>query len=113
MATSMYAGITRASASKAAHALRIDVDAPPPAPSTPSTPAADVPPTPHAPTKRPSLPPGKHTLSPEHALSPGTFALTRRRLLFPVVPDARAPPAPAPEPYKTLADEALNNLFRT
>ena len=77
-------------------------------PSTPSTPATHIPPTPHAPYKqRQPLPPGKHILS------PATFPLAKRTLVFPVEPDEPPQPHEPPEPYKTLADHALQNLFRT
>lgn len=97
----------------------------------PSTPTIDpdypvFPITPQAPTKqRQPLPPGTHMIS------PATFTLTRRKLVFPIdntdlatplapdtLPTQPVQAAPATissprEPYKTLADEALQQLFRT
>jgi hypothetical protein len=87
---------------------------------TPSTPSIDpdfrtFPVAPHAPTKqRQPLPPGTHILSPgTHILSPGTFATTKRKLIFPTDNTTPTLPASPREPYKTLADEALQQLFRT
>lgn len=80
---------------------------------TPSTPSIDpdfrtFPVAPHAPTKqRQPLPPGTHILSPD------TLALTKRKLIFPTDNNAPTLPASPREPYKTLADEALQQLFRT
>lgn len=101
----------------------------------PSTPVLDRPETPDFPPavhkQRPPLAPGSYTLS------PGSFAFTKRKLFYPdtaAAPNAATasaaatdtntttttntvtnnpePPEP-PEPWKTLADQALQQLFRT